>query len=123
MRIISWNVNGIRAASRGGFLDWFNKEGADVVCLQETKAHPDQLEPELISPHGYSSYWHSAVKAGYSGVALYSKKEPLNIMMGIGAPEIDSEGRVLVAEYPEFVLVNCYFPNSQRDHARLPYKL
>jgi exodeoxyribonuclease-3 len=123
MKLISWNVNGIRAAGRSQFNDWFKEQNADVVCIQETKAHPDQLGEELRNPHKYHSYWHSAQKAGYSGVAIYSKKEPLHIQTGIGISEFDSEGRVLVAEYPGFVLINTYFPNSQRDHARLDYKL
>jgi exodeoxyribonuclease-3 len=123
MRLISWNVNGIRAAERSGFIPWFTKEQADVVCVQETKAHPDQLTFELLHPAGYHSYWHSAEKAGYSGVAIFSKSEPLRVTEGMGIPEIDREGRVLIAEYADFVLINAYFPNSQRDHARLGYKL
>jgi exodeoxyribonuclease-3 len=123
MKLISWNVNGIRAASRGGFLDWMKSQKADVICVQETKANPEQLEPELREPKGYTSFWHSAQKPGYSGTAIYTKKDPLRIQTGIGIPEIDNEGRVLIAEYPEVTLINCYFPNSQRDHARLPYKL
>jgi exodeoxyribonuclease-3 len=116
-------VNGIRAAGRGGFLKWFEDERADVVAIQETKARPEQLEEELLHPLGYHSYWHSAQKPGYSGVAIYSKKEPLRIQTGIGIPGIDNEGRVILAEYPEVTLVNAYFPNSQREGARLPYKL
>lgn len=123
MRLISWNVNGIRAAGRGGFHPWFESEKADVIALQETKARPEQLEEELLHPLGYHSYWHSAKKPGYSGVAIYSKKEPLRIQTGMGIPEIDDEGRVIIAEYPGFVLVNAYFPNSQREHTRLGYKL
>ena len=123
MKVISWNVNGIRAASRAGFVEWLQNEAADIICLQETKAHPDQLDEGLLAPSGYSTFWHSAVKPGYSGVALYSKTEPLGVKMGIGVPEIDIEGRVLIAEYPSFVMINAYFPNSQREHARLPYKL
>jgi exodeoxyribonuclease-3 len=123
MRLISWNVNGIRAGQRGGFFDWLSGERADVVAIQETKARPDQLDEEVLHPNGFHSYWHSAQKPGYSGVALYSKKEPLRIQTGIGIPAIDNEGRVIVAEYPHFVLVNAYFPNSQREHARLGYKL
>jgi exodeoxyribonuclease-3 len=123
MRLISWNVNGIRAAGRGGFQKWFEEEAADVVAIQETKANEEQLDEELRHPMGYHSYWHSAEKPGYSGVAIYSKKEPLRVQHGIGVAEIDREGRVLVAEYPGFVLVNAYFPNSQREAARLPYKL
>lgn len=123
MKLASWNVNGIRACERGGFLKWFEAQAADIVCVQETKARPEQVSPEVLNPLGFHSYWHSAEKAGYSGVAVFSKKEPLSIREGLGIPEYDSEGRVLVLEYPEFVLINAYFPNSQRDHARLPYKL
>jgi exodeoxyribonuclease-3 len=123
MRLASWNVNGIRAAARSGFLDWFEAEKADVVCLQEIKAFREQLEEPVIHPQGYHSYWHSAEKPGYSGTAIFSKKEPLNVTEGIGIPAIDKEGRVLQAEFPDCVILNCYFPNSQRDHARLGYKL
>ncbi len=123
MKLISWNVNGIRAAGRARFVDWFETEKADVVCIQETKAHPDQLTEELLHPSRYHSFWHSAQKAGYSGVCIYSKIEPLRVQVGIGIPEIDQEGRVLISEYPSFLLINAYFPNSQRDHARLDYKL
>jgi len=123
MKIFSWNVNGIRAAGRNGFGKWFEEAGADVVAIQESKATPEQLDDLLKNPKKYHSYWHSAEKAGYSGVAIYSKKEPLSLKTGIGVPAIDREGRVIVAEYPELVLINAYFPNSQRDHARLPYKL
>ena len=121
MRIMSWNVNGIRAAHKNGFPQWFESERADIVALQETKARPDQLEEAMLHPLGYHSYWHSAQKPGYSGVALYSKQEPLRIQTGIGVPE--NEGRVILAEYRDFALINAYFPNSQREHARLGYKL
>ncbi len=123
MKIISWNVNGIRAASRSSFHPWFEQENADIVCVQETKANPQQLDEAILHPKNYHSYWHSAQKPGYSGVAIYSKIEPLSFQIGMGIPEIDSEGRVLIAEYSEFTLLNAYFPNSQRDHARLDYKL
>ncbi len=123
MRLITWNVNGIRAAQKNGFIRWFEKEAADVVCVQETKARPEQLEDGLLHPLGYHSVWHSAEKPGYSGVAIYSKKEPLEVRYGIGVPEIDREGRVILAQYPALTVVNAYFPNSQRDHARLGYKL
>lgn len=122
MKLVSWNVNGLRAAIRNGFSEWFEKEGADLVCLQEIKCIPDQIEEGALSPK-YHSFWHSAEKAGYSGVAIFAKKEPLSLSQGLGVPEIDREGRVLVAEYSDFTLINAYFPNSQRDHARLPYKL
>ncbi len=123
MKLSTWNVNGIRAASRTNLLPWLENENADIVCLQETKASPTQLDGALLHPHSYHSYWHSAQKAGYSGVAVYSKKEPLHVEYGIGVPEIDAEGRVLLLEYPDFTLINAYFPNSQRDHARLGYKI
>lgn len=123
MRIASWNVNGIRACSKGGFLNWFENEGADVVCLQEIKAFPEQLTEEVRNPLKFHSFWHPAEKPGYSGVAIFSKKEPLQVIHGMGVGEIDREGRVLVAEFPDLVVINSYFPNSQRDHARLGYKL
>jgi exodeoxyribonuclease-3 len=123
MKLLSWNVNGIRACDKAGFLDWLRAEDADVVCLQETKASRDQLHAGLLEPAGYRTYWHSAKKPGYSGVAIYSRTEPRSVREGIGIEKYDSEGRVLIAEYAKFTLVNAYFPNSQRDHARLPYKL
>jgi exodeoxyribonuclease-3 len=123
VKLLSWNVNGIRAAERGGFLNWFADEGADVVCIQETKAQPTQLAPELLNPLGYHGIWHSAQKKGYSGVATFSKREPVAVQVGLGRKDFDAEGRVLITEFPEVVVVNAYFPNSQRDHARLPDKL
>ncbi len=123
MKVASWNVNGIRAAARKDFIPWMAGVGADVVCVQESKASPDQLGEDILHPNGYHSYWHSAEKAGYSGVAIYTKKEPLQIKIGIDLPEFDSEGRVITAEFSDFFLVNTYFPNSQREHARLGYKL
>ncbi len=123
MKLISWNVNGIRAASSKGFLEWLVDESPDVLCLQETKANIDQLDLFLHSPKGYRSYWHSAKKPGYSGVAIYTKKEPESVAMGMGIEEFDSEGRVITADFGSFVLINAYFPNSQREHERLPYKL
>jgi exodeoxyribonuclease-3 len=123
MKIQCWNVNGIRAAGRTGFVQWVEDGNSDIICVQETKANPEQLDESLLHPAGYHSYWHSAQKPGYSGVAIYSKTEPLSVQMGIGIPEVDHEGRVLITEYKTFVLVNCYFPNSQREGARLGYKL
>ncbi len=123
MKLLTWNVNGIRAAGRIHFPKWFKEQSADLICIQETKANQEQLEEALLHPEGYHSFWHSAQKAGYSGVAIYTKKEPQKIQIGLGHPEIDQEGRVLVLEMPEFTLINAYFPNSQRDHARLGYKL
>ncbi|MEQ1875834.1 MAG: exodeoxyribonuclease III [Bdellovibrionia bacterium] len=123
MKLASWNVNGLRACGRNGFLKWFEKEKADVVCVQEIKATPEQLEDDHRNPLKYHAFWHPAQKAGYSGVACFSKKEPLDVQYGLGDKEIDREGRVLVLKFQEFTLINSYFPNSQRDHARLPFKL
>jgi exodeoxyribonuclease III len=123
MKMISWNVNGIRAVHKRGFLDWFRQEAADVVCVQEIKATPEILDESLRHPEKYHSYWHPARKPGYSGVAIFSKIEPLAVREGIGIEEVDAEGRVLTAEFGEFYLVNSYFPNSQREHTRLDYKL
>jgi len=123
VQLRSWNVNGLRACGRNGFGKWFAGQSADVICLQEIKVNSEQLEPELLNPAKFHSYWHSAEKAGYSGTAIYSKREPLDVRYGLGKPEIDREGRVLVAEFSNFTVINSYFPNSQRDHARLDYKL
>ncbi|MBW2416666.1 MAG: exodeoxyribonuclease III, partial [Deltaproteobacteria bacterium] len=123
MKLLSWNVNGIRACHKNGFIDWFAAQDADVVCIQETKAHPEQLEEGVLHPLGYHSYWHSARKKGYSGVATYCRRRPQQVIEGIGESRFDREGRVLITEFRGFVLVNAYFPNSQRDHARLRYKL
>lgn len=127
MRIVSWNVNGIRAAEKKGVLDWLKTDSPDILCLQETKAHPAQLSPSLIQPldnsdRPYFSYWASAKKAGYSGTAIYSKTEPDNIEF-LGNDDFDNEGRILAAYFPEFVVISAYFPNSQEAGARLPYKL
>jgi exodeoxyribonuclease-3 len=123
-RFFSWNVNGIRAAHRTGFLRWMEEARPDVLCLQEIKATPEVLEEELRHPLGkYHAIWHPAEKPGYSGVAIYSRQEPTEIRIGMGVPSIDREGRVLVAEFGDLAVASAYFPNSQRDHARLPYKL
>jgi exodeoxyribonuclease-3 len=123
VRLFSWNVNGIRACGRKGFLDWFQSQAPDIVCVQETKARPEQLEEDLLHPPGFHSYWHSAQKKGYSGVATYTTRRPLSVTEGIGVDKIDDEGRVLITEFRGFALFNAYFPNSQHGHARLPYKL
>ncbi len=127
MRIVSWNVNGIRAAEKKGFIDWLKKDAPDILCVQETKARPDQLSPELTHPlddknQPYASYWASAKKAGYSGTAIYSKIEPLDVQF-LGNDDFDNEGRVLAAHFKDFVLISAYFPNSQEAGVRLPYKL
>ena len=122
MRIISWNVNGIRAVEKRGFLDWLQRESPDVLCLNETKAEPGQLPPQLINPQGYRSVWASAKKRGYSGVAIYSKIEPHDVRF-MEKAEFDDEGRTLVADFSDFTLIAAYFPNSQDAGARLGYKL
>jgi exodeoxyribonuclease-3 len=126
MKIISWNVNGIRSAEKQGFLNWFASEAPDVLCLNETKAEPEQLSPHLVNPvingTAYKSYWACAEKRGYSGVAIYSKIEPFEVRF-LGKPEFDREGRALIAEYNDFSLIAAYFPNSQDAGKRLDYKL
>ncbi len=123
MRILCWNVNGIRANAKKGFFEWMLKEDADIVCLQETKAEPAQLSEEFIKPKGYLSFWSSAEKKGYSGVAIYSKKAPKSVSEGLGVKEFDSEGRVLMADYGDFVLFNIYFPNGGSGNKRVPFKM
>lgn len=122
MRIISWNVNGVRAVERKGFLDWLVQEQPDVLCLQETKAQPEQLGESLLEPPGYHTYWHSAERKGYSGVATFSR-QPLDVQPGFGSPEFDVEGRVLISQHPGFALLNVYVPNGKRGPERLEYKL
>jgi exodeoxyribonuclease-3 len=124
MKLLSWNVNGIRAAEKNGrFSKWMSSEEPDLVCLQEVKAFPEQVGALLLHSSKYQMHWNPAKKPGYSGTAIISRHEPLSVRNGIGVPEIDDEGRVLVMEFKKFTLLNCYFPNSQRDHARLDYKL
>jgi exodeoxyribonuclease-3 len=121
--LYSWNVNGIRAAQKKGFLDWLQQTSPDILCVQETKAHPDQLDDELRHPDGYHTYWASAERKGYSGVALYSRQEPQSVQIGLGIYDYDCEGRTIVAEYDGFILIGAYFPNGSRDHHRVPYKM
>ncbi len=123
MRLISWNVNGIRAAVKKGFLDYLADEEPDILCIQESKAHKEQLTSEILKDHGYYTFWHSGVKKGYSGVATFSKKEPLFVQEGLGIQKYDDEGRVLITEHDDFLLYNIYFPNGQKDDTRLKYKL
>ena len=122
-KLLSWNVNGIRAAQKKGILNWLEKESPDILCVQETKAHIEQLTSDLIHPNGYKSYWSSGEKKGYSGVATFTKEEPLNVETGFGVKKYDSEGRILITNYKDFILFNIYFPNGQRDEERLKYKL
>ena len=123
MKIFSWNVNGVRAIEKKGFLEWIENEDPDIICIQETKAKVEQLGSSLIKDHGYHTYWHSAEKPGYSGVATFSKVEPYYVQKGLGIDRFDSEGRVLVTEHENFLLYNIYFPNGQKDEIRLNYKL
>ena len=120
MRLISWNVNGLRACMGKGFLDFFKGIGADAVCLQETKMQPHQLELELP---GYVQFWNSAEKKGYSGTAIFTKHQPLAVTYGIGMPEHDTEGRVITCEYEHFYLVTVYTPNAQQGLARIDYRM
>jgi len=123
LKICSWNVNGIRSAGKKGLLDWLKDESPDILCLQETKAHPDQLEKELVDIPGYSSYWNAAKRRGYSGVATYVKKLPLAVDYDLDVEEFDNEGRVIISTHDNFTLLNIYFPNGQQNQARLEYKL
>lgn len=120
MKLISWNVNGLRAVMNKGFKDFFNSIDADVFCVQETKMQEGQIE---FAPENYYVYFNSAIKKGYSGTALISKIKPINVEYGINMEEHDSEGRVITAEYEKFYLVNCYTPNSQRKLTRLDYRM
>ncbi|GHV22297.1 exodeoxyribonuclease III [Spirochaetia bacterium] len=127
MKIISWNVNGIRAVEKKDFTTWLATTSPDMLCVQETKAHPDQISAGLKAPVRqdgacYKTYWASAQKKGYSGVAIFSKVEPLDVKP-LGVREFDNEGRFLAAFYEELVLISAYFPNSQEAGARLSYKL
>ena len=112
MKLVTWNVNGLRACLNKGFLDFFHSVDADVVCLQETKLQPHQIELELP---GYELYWNSAEKKGYSGTAVFTRIKPLSVTCGIGIPEHDTEGRVITVEYEDFFLVCCYTPNAQNE--------
>ena len=123
MKITTWNVNGIRAAMNKGFLDWFAEAGPDILCLQEVKAYKEQVSEDLTQVSGYHQFWNSAERAGYSGVATFSKIEPISTTPGFGVETYIGEGRTIVTQYPGFYLFNIYFPNGQRDQGRLDYKL
>ena len=120
MKLISWNVNGLRACITKGFYDFFQQEDADIFCLGETKMQPEQA---AIETPGYHQYWNSAVKKGYSGVAIFTKKEPLSVRYGLGIEEHDQEGRVITLEFEDFFLVNVYTPNSKDGLLRLDYRM
>lgn len=120
MKLISWNVNGIRACVTKGFVDYFNEADADIFCIQESKMQEGQLELELP---GYHQYWNYAQKKGYSGTAVFTKEEPLQVTYGMGIQEHDQEGRVITLEYEKYILVTVYTPNSQNELARLSYRM
>ncbi len=124
MKILSWNVNGIRAVQKKGFIDWIKKENPDILCLQETKASPEQLSTDLLNIDGYTSYFSSSiVKKGYSGVAIYTKTVPETVLSGYGIPKFDDEGRIIIAKYKGFTLINNYYPNGKASAERLQYKM
>ena len=122
-RLISWNVNGLRAVLKKDFFKWFKKEAPDVLCLQEIKATQAQLPPDILHYPGYNMSWNSAERLGYSGVATFSKDKPVSVNTTCGLKHFDCEGRVLQTEFPEFTLFNIYFPNGKRDDVRLKYKM
>ncbi len=124
LKLLSWNVNGIRAIQKKGFVEWLLKENPDMLCIQETKASPEQLSEELLNINGYKSFFSSSiVKKGYSGVAIYTKEEPVKVEHGFGIPRFDDEGRIVIAHYKKFVLINIYYPNGKASAERLQYKM
>ena len=120
MKFISWNVNGLRACMNKGWQDFFNLENADFFCLQETKLQEGQIALDLP---GYEQYWNYAEKKGYSGTAIFTKHPPVSVRYGVGVPELDTEGRIITLEYPEFYIATCYTPNAQRELARLDHRM
>ena len=120
MKFISWNVNGLRACVTKGFQDYFDSVNADFFCLQETKLQEGQIQLDL---HGYKQFWNYAEKKGYSGTAIFAKDDPISVTYGVGIEELDTEGRLITLEYPEFYLVTCYTPNAQRELARIDHRL
>ena len=120
MKFISWNVNGLRACVTKGFEDYFHNENADFFCLQETKLQAGQIDLKLP---GYHQFWNYAEKKGYSGTAIFAKEEPVSVTYGVGNPELDTEGRLITLEYPDFYLITCYTPNAQQGLARIDHRL
>lgn len=120
MKFVSWNVNGLRACVKKGFLEYFNEVDADIFCIQESKLQEGQIELNL---EGYHQFWNYALKKGYSGTAVFTKKKPISVKYGVGENESENEGRIITLEFEDFYLVNVYTPNSQRDLARLSYRL
>jgi exodeoxyribonuclease-3 len=123
IKMLCWNVNGIRAVVKKGFLQWLQKESPDILCLQETKASPENLTEDLLEPPGYHTYWNYPERKGYSGVATITKEKPVRSQNGLGIKAFDTEGRIIISEYPEFTLCNVYFPNGKQGAERLKYKL
>ena len=123
IRALSWNVNGLRAALKKGFLDWFAQASPDILCLQETKAAEDQIPPDVRDMPGYNAYFSSAERKGYSGVALYTKTKPVQVTFGLGIERFDNEGRIIIADYEQYSLFNIYFPNGKASSERLKYKM
>lgn len=120
MKFISWNVNGLRACVTKGFQDYFDAENADFFCLQETKLQSGQIDLPLP---GYHQFWNYAQKKGYSGTAIFAKQEPLSVIYGVGVEELDTEGRLITLEYPDFYIITCYTPNAQNELARIDHRL
>ena len=123
MQILSWNVNGIRAGVKKGFHDWFTSKSPDILCLQETKAFPDQLVGLSLPPSGYYAYWNNPEKKGYAGVAVFTREKPQKVLYDFTDDSFNTEGRAIIAEYKDFVLINVYFPNGGMGPERLKYKL
>ena len=120
MKLISWNVNGLRACMQKGFMDFFNEVNADIFCLQETKLQEGQIHMDIPE---YEQFWNYAQKKGYSGTAIFSKAAPLSVKLGLGVEELDTEGRLITLEYPDFYMVTCYTPNAQRELARIEHRM
>jgi len=123
MKLLSWNVNGLRAQLNKGFREWLLKESPDILCLQETKCHPDQLTQDILSLHKYNTYWASSEKGGYSGVSVFTKLAPEKVEVGLGVKDFDAEGRTLILHYKDFILLNVYFPNGGAGNKRVPFKM
>lgn len=123
MKLLSWNVNGIRAVYKKGLMEWLQREKADIFCFQETKAAREQVPRAILENDGYHSYFSEAEKKGYSGVAVFSRREPIKVEYGLGIPRFDSEGRTIIASFDDFVLYNIYFPNGKASKERLDYKM
>jgi exodeoxyribonuclease-3 len=122
-KILSWNVNGIRAAQKHGLLEWLYEESPDILCVQETKAQPEQLSKDLLEPQKYFTYWNYPERKGYSGVATFTKNKPVSVDYDFSTLQSDQEGRTVITEYEEFTLMNIYFPNGKKDQERLNYKM